>query len=368
MQCEAAPRLRLHAQRPAAIQSRSQRGGGRADELQLRLLTSDVAPGARLGLLLLLAQLPSGGRGEGDGPRAPPGAPAGAPARDAPSAPARHGGLGLGSFLSSMTGARSQAGQAAPAAAPPPAGPAAAAPAANGRARSRLADAGPRTDCEARDASPSPGSIWASVWARKPLVGKRCRVANRWSPITERRQRAWRGQSAQHQRCPAPSPQRRGVVSHEACRHMVPGTQAQPQQAAQPGREGPPCALTLLMPGARPPWRRAQVSEAELVREVLCACQAVDGRIIRFSGAAAGGRGGAEIAPEAGVSAVHRQLVLRLCELGWLFRCARGCAALARSAHDARPHAGRPGGPLGSRALQNLATMPLTLLSSWRRA
>ena len=216
MQCEAAPRLRLHAQRPAAIQSRSQRGGGRADELQLRLLTSDVAPGARLGLLLLLAQLPSGGRGEGDGPRAPPGAPAGAPARDAQSAPARHGGLGLGSFLSSMTGARSQAGQAAPAAAPPTAGPAAAAPAANGRARSRLADAGPRTDCEARDASPSPGSIWASVWARKPLVGKRCRAANRWSPITERRQRAWRGQSAQHQRCPAASPQRRGVVSHGA--------------------------------------------------------------------------------------------------------------------------------------------------------
>lgn len=67
---------------------------------------------------------------------------------------------------------------------------------------------------------------------------------------------------------------------------------------------------------------RAQVSEAELVREVLCACQAVDGRIIRYSGAAAGGRGGAEVAPEAGVPAVHRQAVLRLCELGWLFRCA----------------------------------------------
>ena len=56
------------------------------------------------------------------------------------------------------------------------------------------------------------------------------------------------------------------------------------------------------------------------MREVLCACQAVDGRIIRFSGAAAGGRGGAEIAPEAGVAPVHRQAVLRLCELGWLFR------------------------------------------------
>jgi len=74
------------------------------------------------------------------------------------------------------------------------------------------------------------------------------------------------------------------------------------------------------------------VSEAELVREVLCACQAVDGRVIRYSGAAAGGRGGAEIAPEAGVPLVHRQLVMRLCELGWLFRWAlnqvtvfRGC-------------------------------------------
>jgi hypothetical protein len=154
MQCEAAPRLRLHARHTAAgFQSSLRRGSGRADELQLRLLTSDVAPGARLGLLLLLAQLPSGGRGEGGGPRAPPGVPAGAPARDAQSAPARQGGLGLGSFLSSMTGARSQAGQAAPAAAPPAAGPAAAAPAANGRARSRLADAGPRTDCEARDPS-----------------------------------------------------------------------------------------------------------------------------------------------------------------------------------------------------------------------
>lgn len=56
------------------------------------------------------------------------------------------------------------------------------------------------------------------------------------------------------------------------------------------------------------------------MREVLCACQAVDGRVIRYSGAAAGGRGGAEIAPEAGVPQVHRQAVLRLCELGWLFR------------------------------------------------
>lgn len=70
-----------------------------------------------------------------------------------------------------------------------------------------------------------------------------------------------------------------------------------------------------------------QVGEGLLVREVLGACQGWNGRIVRYSSAAAGGLGGYEVTPEAGVTHVQRQMVAQLCEVGWLFRrapCALG--------------------------------------------
>lgn len=67
------------------------------------------------------------------------------------------------------------------------------------------------------------------------------------------------------------------------------------------------------------------LGEVALVREVLCACQGFDGRHVRFNPAAMRGSGGFDIAPEAGVPPVQRHLMLKLCELGWLFRCAASC-------------------------------------------
>ncbi|KAK9833447.1 hypothetical protein WJX81_006327 [Elliptochloris bilobata] len=175
-------------------------GAARADELQLRLVMSGYDPGARLGLLSLLAQLPTLAPGEV--------AAASSSWRDPQQAAAPGGALGGAAEGTQGPALQRAWGRGALAASTAGAG--------GWRGRSRLAEAGPRTDFE--------------------------------------------------------------------------------------------------------------VSEAELVREVLCACQAVDGRVIRYSGAAAGGRGGAEIAPEAGVPLVHRQAVLRLCELGWLFRRVRSHA------------------------------------------
>ncbi|KAK9917451.1 hypothetical protein WJX75_004487 [Coccomyxa subellipsoidea] len=60
--------------------------------------------------------------------------------------------------------------------------------------------------------------------------------------------------------------------------------------------------------------------EVSLVREVLCACQAFDGEHVRYKGAAMKGLGGFEIAAAAGIPPVQRSLMLKLCELGWLFR------------------------------------------------
>lgn len=62
------------------------------------------------------------------------------------------------------------------------------------------------------------------------------------------------------------------------------------------------------------------LGEVSLVWEVLCACQGFDGVHMRYKGAAVKGLGGFEIAAEAGVPRVQRSLMLKLCELGWLFR------------------------------------------------
>jgi hypothetical protein len=65
----------------------------------------------------------------------------------------------------------------------------------------------------------------------------------------------------------------------------------------------------------------SELGEVAVVREVLCACQGFDGRHVRFNAAAMKGLGGFDISPEAGVPPVQRHLMLKLCELGWLFRC-----------------------------------------------
>lgn len=50
------------------------------------------------------------------------------------------------------------------------------------------------------------------------------------------------------------------------------------------------------------------------------ALQGFDGHYVRYNPRAVGGLGGFDIAPEAGIPRVQRQLMLRICELGWLFR------------------------------------------------
>lgn len=50
------------------------------------------------------------------------------------------------------------------------------------------------------------------------------------------------------------------------------------------------------------------------------AVQGFDGHYVRYNPRAVGGLGGFDIAPEAGIPRVQRQLMLRICELGWLFR------------------------------------------------
>jgi len=64
-----------------------------------------------------------------------------------------------------------------------------------------------------------------------------------------------------------------------------------------------------------------QVPETMLVRDVLYACQGIDGKYLRWQPAACGGSGG--YAADAGVTLplAEQQLTLQLCELGWLFRC-----------------------------------------------
>ena len=65
-----------------------------------------------------------------------------------------------------------------------------------------------------------------------------------------------------------------------------------------------------------------QVSEMALVRDVLYVCQGIDGKYIRYSPTAAGGLGGYALDPSTGLPAAQQQLLLQLCELGWLFRFA----------------------------------------------
>lgn len=65
-----------------------------------------------------------------------------------------------------------------------------------------------------------------------------------------------------------------------------------------------------------------QVSEVALVRDVLYVCQGIDGKYIRYSPAAAGGLGAYALEPAIGLPAAEQQLLLQLCEVGWLFRFA----------------------------------------------
>jgi gamma-tubulin complex component 3 len=63
-----------------------------------------------------------------------------------------------------------------------------------------------------------------------------------------------------------------------------------------------------------------EVSEAALVRNVLYACQGIDGRYVRYDKA-----GDAYDLPDGiRVPRSTRTLVRKLCELGWLFRKVRG--------------------------------------------
>ena len=63
-----------------------------------------------------------------------------------------------------------------------------------------------------------------------------------------------------------------------------------------------------------------EVGEAELVRDVLFACQGIDGKHIRYSPSVAA----YAVAPDAPVTPGARHLARKLTELGWLFRRIRG--------------------------------------------
>jgi gamma-tubulin complex component 3 len=60
--------------------------------------------------------------------------------------------------------------------------------------------------------------------------------------------------------------------------------------------------------------------ETTLVRDVLYACQGIDGKYVRWQAAACDGSGGYAPAPGITLPLAEEQLTLQLCELGWLFR------------------------------------------------
>ncbi|TVU09748.1 hypothetical protein EJB05_43242, partial [Eragrostis curvula] len=81
-----------------------------------------------------------------------------------------------------------------------------------------------------------------------------------------------------------------------------------------------------------------EVSEAALVRDVLYACQGIDGRYVRYDKA-----GDAYDLPDGvRVPRSTRTLVRKLCELGWLFRKVRGFISenISRSSSDAATEVG----------------------------
>ncbi|PUZ70920.1 hypothetical protein GQ55_2G274200 [Panicum hallii var. hallii] len=81
-----------------------------------------------------------------------------------------------------------------------------------------------------------------------------------------------------------------------------------------------------------------EVSEAALVRDVLYACQGIDGRYVRYDKA-----GDAYNLPDGvRVPRSTRTLVRKLCELGWLFRKVRGFISdnISRSPSDAATEVG----------------------------
>ncbi|KAK3133460.1 hypothetical protein QOZ80_6AG0536820 [Eleusine coracana subsp. coracana] len=81
-----------------------------------------------------------------------------------------------------------------------------------------------------------------------------------------------------------------------------------------------------------------EVSEAALVRDVLYACQGIDGRYVRYDKA-----GDAYDLPDGvRVPRSTRTLVRKLCELGWLFRKVRGFISenISRSPSDAATEVG----------------------------
>lgn len=67
--------------------------------------------------------------------------------------------------------------------------------------------------------------------------------------------------------------------------------------------------------------RHVQVPDAELVRDVLYVCQGLNGHHIKYRTTAEGGLGAYQVDPTAGIPSPQRQLLARLCELGWLYRC-----------------------------------------------
>ncbi|EIE20511.1 hypothetical protein COCSUDRAFT_48540 [Coccomyxa subellipsoidea C-169] len=110
--------------------------------------------------------------------------------------------------------------------------------------------------------------------------------------------------------------------------HFAPSRQPGPKQASAVLRKDPkeqPAGLreaTLRKDSKTAAEARSasNLGEIALVREVLCACQGFDGQHVRYSPTAMNGLGSYEIAAEAGIPPVQRSLVLKLCEVGWLFR------------------------------------------------
>ena len=161
---------------------------------------------------------------------------------------------------------------------------------------------------------------------------------------------------------------------HLTCKQVVAGSAARKENVRPANGAHRPPDSNGYSKGPEPePCTLAEVAEPALVRDVLCACQVrspftmmhpeslvracvamdpphtlagratlahlldkayldrhkakdmpvqgFDGQHVRYNPRAVGGLGGFEIAPEAGIPRVQRQLMLRICELGWLFRC-----------------------------------------------
>lgn len=174
------------------------------------------------------------------------------------------------------------------------------------------------------------------------------------SPPGRARRRSGRSSTCSTRSPPTAAPPRRVLPSqppHGRAPPRARGSGGGGGRGSRPrGRRGPPGGVVLV---SKDPDNireialreytelvldETEVSEAALVRDVLYACQGIDGRYVRFDK----GSDAYDLPDGVRVPRSTRTLVRKLCELGWLFRKVRGFISdnISRSPSDAATEVG----------------------------